>query len=207
MTAIYSGDTIALQTINRIEWMSFGGDSEPHTATCPKQYMEEVDYKSCTGEVFQIYRRKGEGIVRSGDFVGIYKPGENVWLGCPKSRIYTLPCFDKNFKPCRRDPKCFKATCPGEPNLKTGFSDKEDWNNCLGEVFKIYSRGKKDGNIITHRDDVILLQYATTRNVYVYEGSINNRYVYSCFDPPQDSSSFERCHNGVFNIWKQGLAE
>ena len=100
--------------------------------------MEEIDYSTrCWGEVFRIYRSNGLGAVRVGDLVGIYYPLQGVWMGCGSS-------------------SCYKRSCPGNPTNTHGFSNAEKWYHCTGEVYKIYARGKRNGDIILEKDDISL---------------------------------------------------
>ena len=60
------------------------------------------DWKTCYGEVFQIYRRSGPGPVSAGDEVGLYYPDESKWLGCSADN-------------------CGHSTCPGTPSVCMAF--------------------------------------------------------------------------------------
>ena len=42
-----------------------------------------------------------------------------------------------------------KNSCPGIPNIKTGFNENSLWLKCWGEVFIVYAKGKSDGDQIT----------------------------------------------------------
>ena len=99
--------------------------------------MEGVDWNRCWGEVYQIFRKHGPGHVRVGDIVGIYYPRERNWFALSGGRGHLEPC-------------------PGHPTKRYGFQDLHRWFRCWGEVYVIYARGKRNGQLIRDRDDVML---------------------------------------------------
>lgn len=100
--------------------------------------MEGSDWDKCWGEVFTIYRRLGDGNVKVGDEIGLNYPHEGgVWLGCAGK-------------------ECDKAPCPGIPTHDYGFSDPDKWNQCWGEVYRIFARGKEMGDDIYPLDNIML---------------------------------------------------
>ena len=136
-TAIYHGDTVALQSFMKNRWLGCS-QSNCELAPCPKMEMAGSDWTNCQGEVFQIYRAAGQGTVRVGDLVAFYFPqSEGNWLGCAGS-------------------SCKKATCPGNPSIAHGFSTADKWHKCGGEVFGIYAKGKANGEIVNSDDDISL---------------------------------------------------
>jgi len=115
------GDKVALQLVyDKPHWLR----CRPYGRTClkggcPNLYMECNDWTTCTGEVFEIYRVSGPGTVRVGDKIGLYYPhARSYWFSMGRGSGLT-------------------ARCPGIPSRQHGFSE-----SCLGEIFKIYARGK-----------------------------------------------------------------
>ena len=126
-SALQSGSTIGLQLYNQ-RWLSLA-PSLSTSASCPGTVFNTDDWTRCWGEVFQIYRMKGSGTVRSGDTVGIYYPREKNWFSMSTGRGH-------------------KEGCPGTPNINTGFNKDNLWLQCWGEVFIVYAEGKSNGEEI-----------------------------------------------------------
>ena len=106
---------VALQPLyDKRTWL--GCASSPCAkATCPNLYMEGDDWKTCGGEVFQIYRAAGAGNVKVGDAVGLYAGGDK-WFSLSGG-------------------KGGKSGCPGAPTIKYGFATRQKWYDCMDEVF------------------------------------------------------------------------
>ena len=84
--------------------------------------------------MFQIYKVH-PGIIRVGDIVGVYYPYERGnWLSCSGGS------------------QCSKSGCPGIPSIAHGFAAADKWQQCAGEVFKIYVLGKQIGDEVTSGD-------------------------------------------------------
>lgn len=132
---------MAFQTYNKRQWFSCRL-TKCTRSTCPGIIITLNDWKTCFGEVFQIYRRSGPGPVKAGDEVGIYYPRGSRWMGCPLGT-------------------CDKRPCPGTPSVEHGFQDARRWKTCWGEVFNIYAAGKAVGSTIT-KSDTIMLYYRKT---------------------------------------------
>ena len=81
---------------------------------------------------------KGAGNVHSGDVVGIYYPSEKNWFSMFEGRGH-------------------KSSCPGSPNIKTGFNKVNLWFECVGETFLVYARGKSNGQPIVAGDRLAFL--------------------------------------------------
>ena len=91
-------------------------------------------YRRCSGESFQII---GEGTsyasIKSGQRIRLCYPHEcNTWMGCPSNT------------------NCDKSTCPGTTSEGGNFA------RCIGDSFRIYGRGKTNGETIYNGDLVIL---------------------------------------------------
>ena len=146
--------------------------------------MDKPDWKNCWGEVFQIFRKKagnGHGYVRVGDTVGIYYRRSKTWFGCAGRY-------------------CGWAGCPGKPTYAHGFNKPAKWNQCWGEVFKIYARGRSVGSIIRPNDSIML--YYPREKKFV--GQVGNHPdKRTCPGPklPPPANKYDRCWGEVFEIW------
>ena len=99
--------------------------------------MEGSDWNNCLGEVFQMYRAGGRGIVCSGDYVGLYYPREGKWFSVWKGHAT-------------------KEQCPGKPNIDIGFHREDSWYYCGGEVFVVFAKGRRRGEAIRDQDAIAL---------------------------------------------------
>ena len=139
LIAIYSGDTIGLQSYNRNIWLWCSGwYCQPSPQNCPAMEMSGSDWTECTGAIFRIYKTSGTGPVLSGDPVGIYSSTYTIYY-------YWLYCVETA--------TCAKSECPGNPTTHHGF-DNED--KCQNYVFRIYVKGKGEGSSINSSDDIAL---------------------------------------------------
>ena len=136
-TAVFQGDTVAFQPLYaKRKWLGCPV-KQCDKRTCPNLFMEGADWNRCWGEVFQIYRRNGPGALCVGDMVGIFYPREKNWFSLAGGTGH-------------------KHRCPGAPSIAHGFSIAAKWNQCWGEVFQIYAKGKTPGTIINDRDSITL---------------------------------------------------
>ena len=172
---------MALQTYNKGKWFSCYL-STCSLSTCPGIIMTLSDWKTCFGEVFQIYRRSGPGPVRVGDEVGLYYPRQSKWLGCSAAD------------------NCDKRTCPGTPSVEYGFQDAQRWKSCFGEVFNIYAAGKAVGATIANRDTIMLYYGKTSKWVNSGNPTVT---VGSCpgTTRPPTISTYEKCFGYTTEIW------
>lgn len=182
-TALSHGDTIAIQTFRRDQWLSCSG-LHCGSQGCPGVLFDTDDWRRCWGEVFRIYRAAGPGQIRVGDLVGIYYLNEDGrWLGCA-------------------GPYCAKATCPGRPTTENGFASRDHWYRCWGEVFRIYANDKNDTTVINYGDNIML--YYMSGHSWISQGYLGTEKK-SCpgsLHPPQHDK-FDRCSWEVFLFWKQ----
>ena len=123
-----SGSIIALQIYDQ-RWLSLSS-TYSSSSNCPGVTFNVDDWTRCPGEVLAIYRMKGPGPVLSGDTVGIYYPNGKTWFSMSSGRGH-------------------KDSCPGVPNINTGFNRDSLWVKCWGDVFTVYAKGKSDGDQIT----------------------------------------------------------
>ena len=139
----------------------------------------------CWGEEFQII---GEGNtcnpIKSGQQIRLRYPRENnTWLGCPKNN------------------RCDKRICAGTTAQGRNFSN----DRCWGEIFRIYSRGRRNGNAI-YNGNVVMLYYVH-KGKYIsiqgesigYDTSLN-----SCpgIAPPA-YYTYEICSNNAFHVYQK----
>ena len=181
---IRHGHRIGLQTYVRNLWLSCAG-SKCDRRSCPRMELSGSDWHHCWGEVFRIYRSKGPGLVRNGDYVGIYYPRQpGRWLGCPH-------------------PKCGKYACPGHPNNRFGFSSRSKWGRCGGEVFIIYARDRPNRAPIRSNDDVAL--YLARMNQWLSQcgGNTIKRTCLGRARPPS-RSKYDSCACETFTIVSGG---
>ena len=107
--------------------------------TCPSNNHNYRYFDSrCWGEDFQI---TGECIsytsIKSGQRIRLqYLREHNTWLGCPSNK------------------KCNKRTCPGTTSQGGNIAINRYW----GEMFRIYARGRTNGETI-YNGDVVMLYY------------------------------------------------
>ena len=147
--------------------------------------MSGNDWSRCWGEVFEIYRRNGPGVVRSGDVIALHFPHERgKWLQCFKVH------------------KCTKAPCPGQPTMRHGFQNAASWRSCWGEVYRIFAKGKKIGAPIKPMDDVSLLLPGKKSWVSQCGSHTKLRPCLGLSLPPS-LSKFDGCACETFKIYKK----
>ena len=154
--------------------------------TCPS-YNNKYQYFDgrCYGEHFQII---GEGTrhspIKSGQQIRLrYLREHNSWMGCPSNN------------------RCDKKTCPGTTAQGSDFSN----NRCYGEIFRIYARGKINGEII-HNGDVAMLYYQHEDKYVSIQGENPNDDTSLNFCPgvaPPSYLSYGICSKNVFRIYRK----
>ena len=176
------GDRVALQLVyDKPHWLR----CRPYGRTClkggcPDLYMECNDWTTCTGEVFEIYRVSGPGSVHVGDKIGLYYPhARGYWFSMGRGSGLT-------------------ARCPGIPSRQHGFSE-----NCLGEIFKIYARGKAIGDPILEHDNIALFQVRVSKWIKLV--SINAPAHSTCLGNvrPPPTTVYHSCRAEIFELWLQ----
>lgn len=146
-------------------------------------YMEGGDWDNCREQAFKIYRQNGPGSVAVGDTVALYYPVDGEWFGCYNT-------------------DCKTSSCPGSPNPTHGFATQDHWDLCLGEVFRIYARGKNNDDIIDTDDDIVLFYPRDVK--WVYQGYDGNTRKSTCLgnSKPPPASRYDGCAYETFKIWK-----
>ena len=73
------GSTLALQLVyKKFNWLGCStSNTRCANSLCPGLYMEGEEWRSCTQNVFQIFRARGHGDVKVGDMVGLYLTRES----------------------------------------------------------------------------------------------------------------------------------
>ena len=184
--AVVQGSTIALQIVyDKRTWLSCS-TSNCRRQTCPILYMDPQDWTRCWGQVFQIYRQKGPGNVVVGDVVGLHYPQEHgQWLSLAEGYGY-------------------KKSCPGHPNLSSGFATHYTWFQCWGEVFKIFARGYdgkvKDLGEVIREHDIIMLCFINQHKFVGFFDVLDLRTCPGTTLPPP-ANVYDTCWGEVAELW------
>ena len=152
--------------------------------TCPS---DDNKYRyfdgRCWGEEFQII---GEGTryspIKSGQRIRLrYLHERNSWMGC-------------------RENRCDKRTCPGTTAQGSNF------DRCHGEIFRIYARGKTNGQIIYNGDVVMLSHYKYDSKYVSIQGEKFGTDTTLNFCPgvtPPPYLSYGICSKNAFRIYQK----
>lgn len=178
--AVTQGATIALQLIyQKLQWLGCAGNP-CGKAGCPRLFMEGNDWNACWGEVFQIYRQSGPSPVKVGDVIGIYFPRGQSWFALSGGRGH-------------------KEGCPGKPTTRYGFQSPHQWRVCWGEVFQIYAKGKKIGDIIESHDAIMIYFIRGQKWVGLVGNNPDLRDCPGKTRPPP-SDRYDICWGEIFEI-------
>ena len=154
---------------------------------CPSIHGDHFS-KLCGGEHFQII---GEGTrgssIMSGQRIrlrSLHNNTNNFWMGCPSNT------------------HCDKRTCPGTTaQLGNNFNN----NRCSGEIFRIYARGRTNGQII-YNGDVVML-YFVRGDKYIYiQGQSEGDDTSLNFCPgavPPAYLSYGICSKNAFRVYRK----
>ena len=159
-------------------WLAGWPTKHVQKVTCPGVYFSGNKPKKCGGEVFRIYHQR-RGPIKVGDKVALYYPRGRKWLGC-NSRY------------------CGMYPCPGRPTPAHGFQSRCRWHECLGEVFQIAVMNKRIGEVVQHKDPVML--YYPKKRRYL---AASSKYIRTDSCPgtfPPATNKFEGCWGDVFEI-------
>ncbi len=126
----------------------------------------------------------GPGELVVGDLVGLFYEEGNKWgwLGCPSTR-------------------CARFSCPGHPNMATGFSSPEKWLTCDGEVFILYARGRKLGDAVQEHDNIVLFQRSAQKWLELGDYYLTHSDCLGVLRPPLPDK-YELCWRTVLEVWK-----
>ena len=89
--------------------------------------------------------------------------------------------------------------------LHMDFRTMSIGTDAMGRYTKFYARGKKNGDIITHKDDVMILFLQNFDYLSFPGGTIHRNPCPSGHRPPS-REKYDCCWGEVFNIWKRGLS-
>ena len=139
----------------------------------------------CWGEEFQIISDGIQGsAIKSGQQIRLrYLREHNSWMGCP---------FNS---------RCDKRTCPGTTAQGKDFSN----SRCWGEIFRIYARGRTNGQTI-YNGDVVMLYYVREGRYVSIQGQNDGDDTSLNFCPgqaPPAYLSYGICSNNAFRIYRK----
>ena len=149
---------------------------------CPSVH-DYHDFNNCGGEKFQII---GEGAtqnaIKSGQRIRLrFLGAEKGWLGCPTKT------------------HCDRRPCPGTT------AQASDFSRCEGEIFRIFARGKENGQVI-HDGDLVMLYYPVTDTSVSIQGQNEGDDTSLNFCPgvtPPAYLSYGICSKNVFRIHRK----
>ena len=139
----------------------------------------------CWGEEFQII---GEGThgsaIKSGQQIRLrFLREQNSWMGCAAHH------------------RCDKNTCPGTTAQGSNFR----YARCYGEIFRIYARGRINGQTI-YNGDVVMLYYVRDGRYVAIQGENPGDDTSLNFCPgevPPAYLSYAICSQNVFRIYRK----
>ena len=182
---LVQGSTIALRTYNNGAgtWLSCY-ETFCDANSCGGLFFEGSDWNDCPEGVFEIYHSTGVYYnIQVGEQVGLYSPSQQGWLSLYQNYGHA-------------------ESCPGKPDLDTGFHRADSWYYCGAEIFMIYAKGKVDGEIITENDVIQLYFPLTSSYVNVDNSNFDPVYGATCPDlyPPPSDESYEDCPYATFQV-------
>ena len=168
-------------------WLGCAGWPACVMATCPTRddnYYHNFNER-CYGEKYQII---GEGNIhapiKSGQRIRLrYLRDHNTWV-----------------KYRETDKLCGKGTCSG-----TTAQGGSNFNRCQTEMFRIYARGKRNGEVV-YNNDVVMLYNDYSRKYVHIEGEKNGAPSNFNFCPgvvPPAYLSYGICSKNVFRIYRR----
>ena len=161
-------------------WLGCANKHRCAPASCPGLTFP-AERAHCYGEIFQIYKRKGSGIIRIGDDIGLYYIHGRDWMSCWVS-------------------VCGRSPCPGAPSPTLGINTYI-WQ-CGAEVFKVYAQGKSVGEPLEDKDTIFLNYKPGYNKWFSLSGGFGRKAP--CPGPacPPPTSKYEICTGEVFEIRK-----
>ena len=100
---------------------------------------------------------------------------------------------------CSNSNHCGKGTCPGTSSQGSNFS------RCYKEIFRIYSRGKRNGEVVNNNDVVMLYSEYVHNYVYI-QGEQSGSPSSLNFCPgvyPPAYLSYAICSKNAFRIYRK----
>ena len=152
--------------------------------SCPYNGHYIKSLTACKGELFRIVVENG-GTVESGEQLRFFLETRK-WLGCP-ARTY-----------------CDKRGCPGTFSQGTKFQLQVS-KRCSGENFRIYARGRTNGETVLN-GDLVMIHLPGYGSKYIsiqgYNESSDTSMDYCPGKVPPSYDDFTTCSNNVFRIYK-----
>ena len=136
---VTSGRFLALQSLADTSRRFSCQKSTCSSSGCGHYLLSYAEWKDCYSEVFKVYRRDGQDVVRVGDYIGLLQYKSNEWIQC-SSR------------------SCQLGTCPGQPSISDGFADSSKWCDCSEYSFRISAYNKTLGQALYPGDVVMVFQ-------------------------------------------------
>ena len=180
-------DYLKLQVLSTKDGWLGCPDTVCDLRTCPSRNSNYLNFDGrCWGEEFQII---GEGAlhnpIKCGQRIRLrYLREQNTWMGCPSKRNY-----------------CDKRTCPGTTAQGSNFAN----SRCWGEIFRIYSRGKVNGQTL-YSGDVVMLYYEHGGRYVSIQGENFGDDTSLNFCPgvtPPAYLSYGTCSRNAFRIYRK----
>ena len=176
-------DYLKLQFLGADGWLGCP-DSVCDLRTCPNGDNYRDFTGRCWGEEFQIIAEGTKNDpIKSGQRIRLrYLREANTWMGCPANS------------------NCDKRTCPGTTAKGTNFND-----GCWGETFRIYARGKANGQLL-YNGDVVMLYYVHNKRYVSIQGNGFGDDTSLNFCPgivPPPYLSYGYCRKNAFRIYRK----
>ena len=99
---------------------------------------------------------------------------------------------------CQYDNRCVKRDCPGTISQARAFK-------CEGEIFRIYARGRANGEII-YNGDLVMLYYVKGGKYVSIQGEEEKENTSLNFCPgetPPAYLSYGICSSNVFRVYRK----
>ena len=144
-------------------------------------------YTRCSGEAFGIIGEatstSSNTSIESGQRIRLRYPHEhNTWMGCPSNT------------------NCVKRSCPGTTSEGGNFAN----NRCSGEIFRIYARGRTNGQTI-YNGDMVMLYHPNNGRYVSIQGENSQDDTSLSFCPgmvPPAYLSYGICSKNVFRVYQ-----
>ena len=142
-----------------------------------------ANFGKCKGEIFRI--------VNDGTYFSTVKSGQRIRLRYPDASNSWMGCSHNN--------RCDKRSCSGTT------SQGRDFSKCEGEIFRIYARGRTDGQTI-YNGDVVMLYYISGGKYVSIQGKNEGDDTSLNFCPgqtPPTYLSYGICTKNAFRIYRK----
>ena len=148
--------------------------------TCPSRHYY---FTECSGEEFQIINEGTQlSPIKCSQQIRLRQVHSNKWMGCPFNN------------------RCDRRKCPGTTSQAKNFND-----GCTGENFKIYARGRAEGETI-YNGDLVMLYYVRGGRYVSIQGQDEGDDTSLNYCPggtPPAYLSYGICSKNVFRIYRK----